>query len=277
MPAIYAHDRFGQDVIERVGGTVKELIQIERAAFDIGLQGPDLLFYYRPLLPNDIRKIGSRIHGMSGRRFFGRCVSLQRENPDDAMLAYLLGSLCHFVLDSHLHPQVERRCAQGDVVHTEVEMSFDRSLMVEDGLDPLTTALGANLETDELPVLAEGIRLFYPPLSARQIERAVRSMAGYQRLLLAPTEGRRALLAGALCVTGPHRRSLMGHVMSREPVAALRGSDERLRALYQEALEQVPERMEELLLWIYQKKSPGAAFDKNYEGEAVNERHEQPL
>lgn len=269
MPAMYAHDRFGQDLIPQLGGTVKELLQIERTAFDIGLQGPDLLFYYKPLFPNDIQKIGNRIHGMSGRRFFARCAVVQRKYPDDAMLAYLLGAVCHFTLDSFLHPAVEARCKRGDAVHTEVEMSFDRSLMTGDGLDPLHVALGANLETEELYELSDGISRFYPPLSALHIEQAVHSMVSYQKLMLVPNEAKRALLSGALYVTGPHRRSLKGHIMSREPVAALRQTDQELRTLYEEALAAAPYMLEDFLLSVYQKKAPGAAFDKNYNGEAA--------
>lgn len=267
MPAMYAHDRFGQDMIARVGGTIKELIEIERTAFDIGLQGPDLLFYYRPLFPNDIQKIGTRIHNMLGKQFFARCARVQREQPGDASLAYLLGSVCHYALDCRLHPLVDERCEAGDVVHTEVEMSFDRSLMVEDGLDPLTVPIGGNLEANDLSDVVEEIVPFYPPLRAEQIEKAIRSMVLYQKLLLAPNERRRAFLSCALYVTGPHRRSLKGHIMSREPVEALRETDAKLRAEYDEALAAAPAMLEEFLLSVYQKKTFGMSFAKNYNGE----------
>ena len=148
MPAMYAHDRFGQDVITKLSGTLEELVTVERVAFDLGLQGPDLLYYYQPLLPNSIQKIGGRVHNMSGGRFLTRCAKVQRRESNDQGLAYLMGSVCHYALDVACHPIVEHRCKAGDFVHTEIEMAFDRALMVRDGLDPLTVAIGGNLETD---------------------------------------------------------------------------------------------------------------------------------
>lgn len=266
MPAIYAHDRFGQDVITRIGGTVKELVETRRLAFDLGIQGPDLLFYYKPLIPNDIQKIGARIHNMPGRRFFNRCGLIQRGCGEDDLLAYLMGAVCHYTLDVMLHPAVEQRCEAGDVIHTEVEMSFDRSLMVRDGLDPLTVPVGDNLESDEMPELAEGIRLFYPPLTAGHILRAARSMVQFQRWMLMPNQAKRTAVSGALLVTGSMRRSLMGHIMTREPVAALAKSDEGLFELYQKAVEAAPDYMEELILNIYQKRKLGSFFDHTYLG-----------
>ena len=50
MPAAYAHYRFGQAVFSRLPAEKQKIIQAHRALYDLGLQGPDLLFHYRPLV-----------------------------------------------------------------------------------------------------------------------------------------------------------------------------------------------------------------------------------
>ncbi|MCI6023600.1 MAG: hypothetical protein MRZ52_06475, partial [Oscillospiraceae bacterium] len=72
MPAIYAHARFGHDVLDLLTDSAVDstmdstmdsaadaapstapaaarIIRANRPLFDIGLQGPDIFFYYNPL------------------------------------------------------------------------------------------------------------------------------------------------------------------------------------------------------------------------------------
>ena len=267
MPAMYAHDRFGQDVITKLSGTLEELVTVERVAFDLGLQGPDLLYYYQPLLPNSIQKIGGRVHNMSGGRFLTRCAKVQRRESNDQGLAYLMGSVCHYALDVACHPIVEHRCKAGDFVHTEIEMAFDRALMVRDGLDPLTVAIGGNLETDGSFETEEVIAAFYPPLTPDHIAEAIRSARVFQELMLPQNEAKRALLQGATFLTGPAKRSLRGHIMSKKPIAALQPTVQELAGAYTRALEETPAMLEEFLLAVYQKKQLGESFRLDYLGE----------
>ena len=54
-----------------------------------------------------------------------------------ALMAYLLGFGCHYILDSTCHPYVNQVAAEGKVSHTLFEKEFDRMLMYETGKDPL--------------------------------------------------------------------------------------------------------------------------------------------
>lgn len=45
MPAIYAHDRFGMKVSERLDGRLREIVTRYYPQFSIGLQGPDIFFF----------------------------------------------------------------------------------------------------------------------------------------------------------------------------------------------------------------------------------------
>ena len=54
MPSTYAHYRFGQEVLKELPNDIKKIIIENKELYDIGLPGPDLLFYYLPLKNNEI-------------------------------------------------------------------------------------------------------------------------------------------------------------------------------------------------------------------------------
>ena len=69
MPAMYAHDRFGADVSKRVREDLKNIIQKYYPQYQIGLQGPDLFFFYRPWGHNPVNRYGVHLHGVSALPF----------------------------------------------------------------------------------------------------------------------------------------------------------------------------------------------------------------
>ena len=52
MPSTYAHRRFGADVLQQLPAALQDQIGKNRALFDVGLHGPDLLFYYHAAKSN---------------------------------------------------------------------------------------------------------------------------------------------------------------------------------------------------------------------------------
>lgn len=48
MPSTYAHYRMGQEVIKQVSAPARDIIMKHKQLYDIGLHGPDILFYYHP-------------------------------------------------------------------------------------------------------------------------------------------------------------------------------------------------------------------------------------
>ena len=266
MPAVYAHDRFGQDVIAEIDGTAKEMIETNRLAFDIGLQGPDILFYYRPYLPNPVKKIGSILHGYTGRRYYGNLTAWQEEYGDDISFTYLLGSVCHFTLDSLCHPLIDAREAKGDVLHEDIEAAFDRALLVADGLDPETTVLGAGLTGDEVPEVAESISIFYPRVTVRQLTEGIRSVYGLQKILTTPTPAKRRFLTGVLGAAGSKGRSLSAHILPQTQPPELEECIGQLADLYDEALALAPEMLSAVIEGCYGNRKFPAAFDKTFSG-----------
>ena len=55
MPTTYAHDLFGKMVYHRLDPEIQEKIKKYQTTYQIGLHGPDILFYVRPFHKNRFR------------------------------------------------------------------------------------------------------------------------------------------------------------------------------------------------------------------------------
>ena len=82
MPSTYAHYRFGQDVLKALPDQYKKVLLQEADLFNIGLHGPDLLFYYKPFSHHPLHAEGGRMHRLTGRQYFTEAgkIYLNRKN-----------------------------------------------------------------------------------------------------------------------------------------------------------------------------------------------------
>ncbi len=143
MPAIYAHNRFGEAVVATLPPTFQKYLAQYNEAFCLGTQGPDILFYHQPLKSNPIKKRGMDLHLASAESFFVRqgtrlwtekLVKIQdgeilSDSPD---AAYIAGFICHFTLDAHAHPDIYKLEDTG-ISHGRIESEFDKYLLRKDG------------------------------------------------------------------------------------------------------------------------------------------------
>ena len=70
MPTTYAHYRIGKEVTEALPRGLQNTIEYHRDLYDIGLHGPDILFYYKPLFANPVNQVGYAMHDRPGIEFF---------------------------------------------------------------------------------------------------------------------------------------------------------------------------------------------------------------
>ena len=73
MPAHNAHYLFGRTVLRKLPSDTERLIilmLIHMQPFIFGLQGPDILAFYRPIFPSILNKEGATIHHSPGSYFF---------------------------------------------------------------------------------------------------------------------------------------------------------------------------------------------------------------
>lgn len=135
MPAIATHYLFGQEVyrrlIEKNRKDIIAVIRKYRQDFNIGLQGPDPMFYYNPLHKNEVVEYASRIHDMSGAEFMNDAKAYIKESKDFRALAYALGFVCHYTLDSEAHPTVNR-LGKDSKGHIQIETELDREILLRE-------------------------------------------------------------------------------------------------------------------------------------------------
>ena len=211
MPAAYAHARLGQLVLTDLPDDHRALLERWKSFYTIGLQGPDILLYYRALKKNPVNSMGDSLHDLSGRAFFTRVKAAVLESTNrSAAQAYAYGLICHFTLDALTHGWIAQAIAETGVSHAEIESELERELMREDGLDFRTTSPVKNMKAsrDTAQVLAS----FYPGITPRQIGEAVRSMVVQSKLLLARSQVKRELIYAVLRFTGNYE-SLQGLVI----------------------------------------------------------------
>lgn len=234
MPCAYAHYRFGQEVLPELPRLEREKIIPFKELFDMGLHGPDILFYHGLLLPDRVSRIGHDLHRQSGLKVFSDAAGVVSAHRDNAMYAaYLYGCLCHFALDSICHGYINDFAAKNGVGHNEIEMEFDRALMVGDGLDPLRHDTAAHIAPTRRNCAV--IASFYQGVELRDITRTLKNMGVALRLLTAPDKMKRAAILAAFRASGRYS-DLSGLVMSLSPNPACEPSTKRLTELYRLAV-----------------------------------------
>ena len=182
MPSTYAHRRFGANVLDHLPAPLREKLEAHRELYDIGLHGPDLLFYYHAEKSTPVAALGNAMHDEQGRMFFDRARRVVHEEADrEAALAYALGFVCHFALDSTCHPFVEQFTRESGVTHCEIETEFDNMLLRRDGYDPLTffTASHIHPSAENARVIAP----FYKDISEQTALEALKGMILVHKVL----------------------------------------------------------------------------------------------
>ena len=175
MPSTYAHRRFGADVLALLPDGLRATLEQHRELYDIGLHGPDLMFYYKALQSNPVNRLGNTMHEQKGEVFFTRARTVVENAPNkDAALAYALGFVCHFALDSTCHPYVEAYVRESGVGHCEIETEFDNALMREDGLDPIKFFTASHIKPSR--ERAEVIAPFYEGVTVDETLAAMKGM-----------------------------------------------------------------------------------------------------
>ena len=97
MPTTYAHDLFGKRVYRKLSAKLQHLIRSNGNLYRIGQHGPYILFYYF-ISKNPVTQYGVQMHGRKAREFFEKGMAKVREEKNPALMAYLLGFGCHYIL-----------------------------------------------------------------------------------------------------------------------------------------------------------------------------------
>ena len=258
MPAIYAHYRFGKLVLPAIPADVRGQILRHRQMFDLGLQGPDFLFYYQPFTDSPVLRLGHELHMRSGRDFFESVCSDLHSDSDEAVLAYLYGLLAHYCLDSLCHPFVDEKTASGKPSHTALESEFERYLMAMDGIrKPHIHRRSAYLKAEKQ--CFETVSRFFPPAGAKEVGEALGGMALCTDLLTCANALHRALAVRILRRIGAGKEGLIVPPAPDPDASCL---NDNFFDLYEQALELYPALLEQLRDYLSFREPFGPEFDR---------------
>ena len=169
MADFVSHYLFGELALEAFPAVVQRAAAARPAAFNWGLQGPDPLFYRGLAFGSPLHKYGNKMHSECiDELFFAFSRAVNRMTGDNRAIAeaYFYGFLCHYALDSAIHPYVycrQQECLDTDpglnasAVHCQIESDIDYALYDQEYHAPVTEFdpdKYYQLTNDELAVLA---------------------------------------------------------------------------------------------------------------------------
>lgn len=261
MPAGYAHYRFGTQIFPRLPADVRTAVSRHRALFDVGLHGPDFLFFHSFFKKTALYRLGSAYHQKSGRDFFSAACAHVKAQASEAAAAYLYGLLAHYCLDCGCHPFVYAMTDQDDPTHSELETEFDRYLMELDGIKkPHETNISRHLKLnkDEYDVVAG----FFPEITPKDAAACIRSMVLSQKLLTIPTPLGHGVVVTFTWAAGGNTS---GKVMTVGADPRCAHLDTQLLELFNRALERFPQLLEQLNHHMAYGEPFGDDFKANFD------------
>lgn len=262
MPTTYAHYQFGKDVIRILPGPLQKAIENHRELFDIGLYGPDIFFYYRIFHKNRVNAIGYRMHEEYADTFFKHAAEVIKQSENkSAARAYIYGFICHFALDSECHKYVEKMIEMSGITHSEIEMEFDRGLLVKNHLDPMTFLRASCIHPTWRN--AEVIAEFFDGVSAKEIRKTLRYMIQCDKLLTAPNPIKRKALFFGMKVIGQYE-GVHGMVMSENPNPACKKYCQILKGVYNGAIPIAARLIEQYQGVLFQNKEISTRFHETF-------------
>ena len=259
MPSTYAHYRLGFRTLSHLDPKIQEKIRRNRQMFDLGLHGPDILFYHNPFVKKEpIGQLARQVHRSSGRAFFTPAARQLKLQPDEGAESYLFGVLAHFTLDSLCHPYVNAVSGR-EAGHTEIEVELDRALLERDGKsEPYKQVISRHIRLEKKEDAVK-IARFYPELKPGQVRRCVENMAWMERALAAPKGIRREVIG-----RGWLGNAINEHMMTMKPNGRCAGHTPRLMELYARAEKLYPMLARQLWNHLHAVGRLGEEFDQEF-------------
>lgn len=263
MPAYYAHDRFGRTVLKQLKGNLRETILQHRGQYDIGLQGPDLFFFYKPYTKNRVVRYGNDLHKISAYPFFEHALSVVNKRGEySGEYAYLLGFICHFALDSQCHPYVRHMMEKTGVAHLEIEEEFEKKLLRMDGQDPFSFPMADLVPQD--PETAEAIVPFYRGIDLKTVQKSLQDLKRVKKLFTAPGSLKYGLINGGMRLTFRYGE-VKGLMHQRRDNPRCISSNRGLQKRFDEAVEVAVHLIQDFEESLRTGKALDERFDRTFE------------
>lgn len=141
MPASITHAYFAQDLYNSFDSAKKQLLSPFLKKLMMFAQGSDPLMFYHILSlksGKSVRLLQKMLHNTDTQRFFIHLITYIKENhyeKNPEILAYLYGSITHYVLDSTIHPFVIYQTGFFDKTKKETYKYNNQHAIMESYLD----------------------------------------------------------------------------------------------------------------------------------------------
>ncbi|MDO4521540.1 MAG: zinc dependent phospholipase C family protein [Eubacteriales bacterium] len=261
MPTTYAHDLFGKMVYHRVNEELQRLILQHKTAYQIGLHGPDILFYVRPFHKNRINELGQRMHEEQASVFFRHAKKIYAQTKDPNVLAYLMGFVCHFMLDSTCHPYISEFMKITCAGHDEIETELDRELMVRTEKNPFHYLPASVIQTESRSVQA--IASVLEGISEKEVRQALRGIQFYTGITVCNRPWKRCWLLNLAKLAGIYPL-VQGRVMRRLPREYCKKSTEELCRMFYLTVPETVTVLEEFYRYRDDPEELCCRFNRNF-------------
>ena len=261
MPTTYAHDLFGKLVSQRLDKKAQEMLNKHKNQFAIGLHGPDILFYVHPFCTNRVNRVGYTMHQQTAEEFFKKGRALYQQTKDEALLAYLSGFVCHFMLDSSCHPFIGKYIDKTGAPHDEIETEFDRALMEQTGKNPFRyhPACVIHGERESIRVISSVL----DGIAEKDVRQALWGMKLYTGITVCKGPLKRNFMLGVGKVAGIYDL-VQGRIIRRQPVERCLQSTQELKRLFKLAVPETVTVLDEFLKNIESTGELNPRFNRNY-------------
>ncbi len=250
MPSLYAHHTFGTDVYRKLPEDIKETIRTYPKAFQAGLQGPDILFFYRPFFKCRTNQLGHAQHGQPFQLFLEQVrPAIRKKGKKSREYAYLLGFICHFLLDSESHTYIYEKIKQPGYNHLVMEIEFDRHLLKKHGKKPLSYPLWKYIHWDSETLQAiHGIYQVFD-IKKRELKKALKSMSFVKWFFTTGRTLRRLLIRFGMLISCRYRQ-WEGMMMDLVPKVTSPLTNHVLEDIYEASIDPCVELIKDFDLYV---------------------------
>ncbi len=160
MPGFVSHYVFGLNAYKELSDNVlKDTIRKYKYSFSLGLQGPDLFFYFMPTSMGFKPNIANILHKQKTGEFFRQLInsvsSLTNKRDLNIAASYIEGFMGHYLLDTSMHPYVYSRVGTAVSqkilgIHFGLESDIDNAILKKyKGLKPTEFSHAAAMRLSE--------------------------------------------------------------------------------------------------------------------------------
>lgn len=204
MADFFSHDLFGERMLAHLPAAAQSAAAQHPAAYHWGLHGPDPLFFHKVQFGRPLHKCGNRMHSEKTSELFAAFAdAVSRLQGENRLIgeAYFYGFVCHYALDSMIHPYVyyhQKQIAEmdetrsGSAIHCQIETDIDWELYAREKggtINSFDFAAKYALTIDETAVIAVLLRwlllqVYDVDVPTSELRPAFKEMCTYQQIFL---------------------------------------------------------------------------------------------